>query len=151
LIPHALAPVGHPESDRAACELLLASLDPKSRSRVELITGTYGPGEAKHLIGRMDWFCGARMHSTIAALSSRTPAAATAYSPKFQGVFEACGLGHRVVDLASLEGPVALARLLDGFDRRAEDRERLSRALPRVEQKLADQLDAVADLLQARA
>ncbi len=51
----------------------------------------------KGLIACVDWFCGTRMHATIAGLSSGVPTAAVAYSIKTKGVFESCDQGHRVV------------------------------------------------------
>ena len=96
------------------------------------------------MIGRLDWFCGTRMHSTIAALSSGTPAAAMAYSPKFQGVFGLCDLGHRVVDLTKSDRVQGSELLLSAFDERAADAMRLQRALPRVERLVKAQLDSIA-------
>ena len=46
-----------------------------------------GPVEAKNYISGMDFFMGARMHSTIAAFSSCTPVVPMAYSRKFNGLF----------------------------------------------------------------
>ncbi|MDH4148084.1 MAG: polysaccharide pyruvyl transferase family protein, partial [Acidimicrobiia bacterium] len=69
LVPHVIAPHGHPQSDRAAAEELLASLDRAKAARVIVAPNPVGPAEAKWLIGQMDWFCGTRMHATIAALS----------------------------------------------------------------------------------
>ena len=63
------------------------------------------PGETKWLISQLDWFCGTRMHATIAALSSGVPVSAIAYSAKVQGVFETCGQGDAVADARTLPGP----------------------------------------------
>lgn len=46
-----------------------------------------GPIEAKNYISGMDFFLGARMHSTIAAFSSGVPVVPMAYSRKFNGLF----------------------------------------------------------------
>ena len=46
-----------------------------------------GPIEAKNYIAGMDFFLGARMHSTIAAFSTGVPVVPMAYSRKFNGLF----------------------------------------------------------------
>lgn len=46
-----------------------------------------GPIEAKNYISGMDFFMGARMHSTIAAFSTEVPVIPMAYSRKFNGLF----------------------------------------------------------------
>lgn len=43
--------------------------------------------DAKSYIASMDMFIGARMHATIAALSSKVPVIAFSYSRKFEGLF----------------------------------------------------------------
>ena len=45
------------------------------------------PIAAKNYIAGMDFFMGARMHSTIAAFSSGVPVVPMAYSRKFNGLF----------------------------------------------------------------
>lgn len=47
----------------------------------------FSPIEAKSYISGMDFFMGARMHSTIAAFSSGVPVVPMAYSRKFNGLF----------------------------------------------------------------
>lgn len=46
------------------------------------------PVDAKSYIAGMDFFVGARMHSTIAAFSSEVPVCPVAYSRKFTGLYE---------------------------------------------------------------
>lgn len=48
------------------------------------------PVEAKSFISRLEVFIGARMHATIAALSSGVSVIPIAYSRKFKGLFENC-------------------------------------------------------------
>ncbi len=55
--------------------------------RIVLAEFFKGPIEAKNYISGMDFFMGARMHSTIAAFSSNTPVVPMAYSRKFNGLF----------------------------------------------------------------
>ena len=96
LVPHVLARLDHYESDPRACQDVAAALG--EDERVLVLDRRYNSMEMKWVIGQTDFFCGTRMHSTIAALSSSVPTAAIAYSKKTLGVFEACGQGGCVTD-----------------------------------------------------
>jgi polysaccharide pyruvyl transferase WcaK-like protein len=147
LIPHVHAPTGHHESDLDAARGLLDGLPPGlSRSaaeRVAILTQELDARELKWLIAQTDWFCGARMHSTIAALSSGVATAALAYSLKTRGVFATCAMADAVVDLRVSTGPEALARLLQQWDRRQSDAAALARHLPGVRKAASRQLDEI--------
>lgn len=144
LIPHALSPIGHSESDRDACKRLSEDLGGGASERLEVLSGDYRVSEIKELLGRLDWFCGTRMHSTIGALSSGTPAAALAYSPKFRGVFEQCAMGHRVVSLSEVDRATGADLVLRAFDERLADQAALDAALERIRIQLDAQFDAIA-------
>ncbi|GMU81572.1 MAG: hypothetical protein AMXMBFR47_14430 [Planctomycetota bacterium] len=104
LIPHVVTPPGHYESDPGANDAVLAALRGDTSVRAAAATRLAAAPpltdcrEAKWLISRCDWFCGTRMHATIAGLSSGVPTAAVAYSDKTRGVFETAGAGGCVVD-----------------------------------------------------
>lgn len=147
LVPHVLQPAGHFESDIGAAAELLATLTPEMTDRVALIDGAYGPSEAKRLIGSMDWFLGARMHSTIAALSSRVPTLGAAYSGKFKGVFEVCGQGTSVADLRSLATEEAIETAMASFGARDQIRADLKQTIPSVLQSAEDQLDEICEVI----
>ncbi len=112
-----------------------------------------GIGEAqavKWVIAQCDAFCGTRMHSTIAALSTNTPAVALAYSPKTKGVFDTCGQGDRVVDLrfdGSREVEGAVLRLW--ADRRQVGSELLA-AMPSIRAQAVEPFAQLATLIQER-
>jgi len=147
LIPHVHAPEGHYESDldasRALLEGLPSSVARSAAERVAVVSQALDARELKWLIARTDWFCGARMHSTIAALSSGVAAAALAYSLKTRGVFATCGMAEAVVDLRETAGPEALARLQQLWGRRQSDAAALARQLPGVREAAARQLDEI--------
>ena len=151
LIPHVHAPRGHLESDIEACESLLKELSRstagRAAARVDLVTRQYDATELKWLISQTDWFCGARMHATIAALSSGVPACAMAYSVKTRGVFDTCGLGDAVVDLRSLEMDEAVDRVLGIWHRRHALAATLRQAVPHVVRRAGEQLDEIVDTL----
>jgi colanic acid/amylovoran biosynthesis protein len=142
LINHVLAPTGTTEADRVASADLLASVRSNDRHRVLVVSDPPGPGEAKWCIAQCDWFIGARMHATIAALSSGVPAAAIAYSHKAAGVFATCGLEADVAD-ARDDVHRAMATIWDSFERRNERRVILHSRLPQVGEQASSQMSAI--------
>jgi polysaccharide pyruvyl transferase WcaK-like protein len=131
LMPHVRG-ASPQESDLHACRELRSVLEGGDRERVLVAPTGLSPGEAKWLIGRFDWFCGTRMHSTIAALSSGVPAAAVAYSLKTRGVFATCGQADSVADGRHQDDDEALHTLWASFEDRAQRRETLAARLPDV-------------------
>jgi len=70
------------EDDLSAC------LDVKKEFPTCILANCFStPMEAKSYISGLDFFIGARMHSTIAAISSGIPVVPMAYSRKFSGLF----------------------------------------------------------------
>lgn len=55
-------------------------------SRIVLLPPSYSAAEYKWVISQLVVFCGARMHATIAALSSFVPTLSLGYSIKYQGL-----------------------------------------------------------------
>jgi polysaccharide pyruvyl transferase WcaK-like protein len=152
LIPHVHAPRGHYESDLDAALTLLDGLPPRLASaaadRVTVVQQKLEAHELKWLIGQTDWFCGTRMHSTIAALSSGVPTAALAYSLKTRGVFATCQLADAVVDLRDSTVSAALDRLQHMWRDRRSTVETLAGRLPRVKALASRQLDEIVACAQ---
>lgn len=69
------------------------------------------PIEAKNFISSLDIFIGARMHATIAAISSGVVTIPTAYSRKFKGVFDELGYQY-IIDLQTLNEREALEKTI---------------------------------------
>lgn len=132
LVPHVRGGAYH-ESDEHACTQLRAELADTAQERACVAPTNLSPGEVKWLISHFDWFCGTRMHSTIAALSSGVPAAAVAYSPKTRGVFATCGQEAAVADGRSLDDDTALTTLRRSFAERDAHRRSLAERLPAVQ------------------
>lgn len=150
LVPHVLAPPGNFESDIEACRSSLASLGGRFAGRV-LVAPELNASEAKWLISRMDWFCGTRMHSTIAALSSGVPCSALAYSLKTHGVFETCGQGAHVAELRTLEAPEAIETVWRSWEARHDAKLSLAASLPRVLERADAQMDEVMAMCRTLA
>lgn len=84
LIPHVVHDYYHIENDYAVCQKLEEEY---STGKIILSPFFLTPIQAKNYISGMDFFLGARMHSTIAAFSSGVPVFPMAYSRKFNGLF----------------------------------------------------------------
>lgn len=83
------------------------------------------PIEAKSYISRLDFFMGARMHSTIAAFSTGVPVVPMAYSRKFSGLFkDTLGYNH-VVDLKKMNNNECLASIKEHYQNRMIIREKI--------------------------
>jgi polysaccharide pyruvyl transferase WcaK-like protein len=141
LVPHVVVPDGAVESDVTASRSLAAEAG--APERVVVASVLRSPGETKWLISQLDWFCGTRMHATIAALSSGVPVSAVAYSGKVQGVFETCDQGDAVADARSLDAPDVVDVVWRSFTGRREAAARLAPASAAVRARAAEQMDAI--------
>ncbi len=150
-VPHVHTPVGHYESDLDASlgilETLPDNLKTTANERITLLREPYDATELKWIIGRTEWFCGTRMHSTIAALSSGVAACALAYSLKTRGVFASCGLADAAVDLRHLAAEDAIEHVLWTWQHRQALRATLATELPRVKADCERQFDDIAGIL----
>ena len=149
MVPHVHAPQGHYESDLEASLTLLNCLPEnyarQVRERVAIVAEPLDACQLKWLIAQCDWFCGTRMHATIAAVSSGVPTAALAYSLKTRGVFKTCEAEESVVDLRESGEDATLEQLLHLWRCRGEAAAVLTRTLPRVRAVATHQLDEIVD------
>jgi polysaccharide pyruvyl transferase WcaK-like protein len=138
-----MSPPGSFESDVEACTKLLAALPTELGSRMRITSTELDEREVKWLISKLDWFCGTRMHSTIAALSSRVPTVAVAYSDKTRGVFETCAVDDQVIDPRQLQTRDVIERLNACWERRDETASVLSSSIERVKERATEQLTEI--------
>lgn len=143
LIPHVMAPRGNRESDDAACEDLAAKLAKEYGERVAVGPTNVNAAEAKGVIARCAWFCGTRMHSTIAGLSTGVPTATIAYSGKAIGVFESIGQGAHVADARTLSTDDAVRQVIGSFERRDETRAHLAGEWAPFRERVTAQMDHI--------
>lgn len=137
LVPHVRRGA---ESDDLASARLADRLGHEDRV---MVLPQLGACETKDVISTLDWFTGARMHATIAALSTCTPVAAVAYSAKFAGVFAGCGVPDRALDGRRLSTGELLDGLLASWEERHADRQRLRAAVPSVVAAAGEQFDHI--------
>lgn len=73
------------------------------------------PIQAKSYISNMDFFVGARMHSTIAAFSSGVPTVPFSYSRKFEGMYNSFGYTY-LIDAKKMDTSEALEKTIYYFE-----------------------------------
>lgn len=144
-VPHVHDPDGVGESDVAAIARVRERLTPAERDRAMVLPPHLDAAEIKWVVARLDWFVGSRMHATIAALSTCTPAAAYAYSDKTLGVFETCGAGSQVVDARRSHGVEAVEAILASFHDRQSIRAQLTARVPTTVEQSRDQLSSMLE------
>lgn len=149
LVPHVTASPQSRESDPEACRRVFQALRPELRSRVAIAPTNLDECEVKWLISKTGWFCGTRMHSTIAALSSKVPTASVAYSDKTRGVFESCGVEDQVIDPRLLGTSEVVERLIESFERREQTKALLSTTIDQVKARATEQLRCIIEELNA--
>ena len=144
LIPHVIHnnPI---EDDYAVCERICsehpgAILAPRFSS----------PIDAKSYISSMDFFTGARMHSTIAAISSGVPVAPVAYSRKVNGLYGTLEYPY-YIDAKSIDSEEEALRLtLDYYSRRNELKLReCERSKPIYEERIGLYSDHLKKIVEA--
>lgn len=144
LVPHVVTDSSNVESDIVACRDVAKVFHGKYDGRLAVLPALYDPRQIKWVISNCDWFCGTRMHATIAALSTGVPTAAVAYSLKTAGVFESCGQGRHVIDPRELPTKETVDQLWNSWLSRHDARESLSVELPAVLDQANRQMDLIA-------
>ncbi|MCP4836895.1 MAG: hypothetical protein GY895_19255 [Phycisphaera sp.] len=148
LVPHVMAPPPSKESDVYACENVMERLGDRASGRVRITPTEFGANEVKWIISKCDWFCGTRMHATIAGLSTCTPTSTVSYSDKALGVFETCGQGREVFDPRKMDTETVIAAMIDSYKRRSEIRESLEANIPGVKAIAEKQMDDICEVIR---
>jgi polysaccharide pyruvyl transferase WcaK-like protein len=95
------------------------------QQRLVLAPFFLSPVDAKDYISGMDFFMGARMHSTIAAFSSGVSVVPMAYSRKFNGLFIDTLNYNHLVDLKTDAEVDIMAKIKDAFANRSQLKEEI--------------------------
>ncbi len=147
LIPHVMAEVGNYESDYEASLQVQKELDGEHRARLDITLQTLSENEVKGVISQCDWFCGTRMHATIASLSTQVPTSSIVYSDKAAGVFQCCGQEGQIIDPRKEDFDTALQKLKESFLSRTKIKESLGKNIPPVIENVENQYREIANLL----
>lgn len=116
LIPHVVGSERHVENDYAVSFDLQKEFNNQNLILSPLFLS---PVDAKDYISGMDFFMGARMHSTIAAFSSGVPVIPMAYSRKFNGLFIDTLSYNHMADLKTDTSNEVLDKIKDAFANRS--------------------------------
>lgn len=119
LVPHVVGVERHIENDYAVSYDLWKEY---ANANLLLAPMFLDPIIAKGYISGLDFFMGARMHSTIAAFSTGVPVVPMAYSRKFNGLFVDTLSYNDMVDMKCMDEAEALALIKDCFARRDKER-----------------------------
>ncbi|UCD49813.1 MAG: polysaccharide pyruvyl transferase family protein [Phycisphaerales bacterium] len=132
LIPHVVGGLGN-DDHRFLEAVLTRPID--KRDRIALIGPTFNAPQTKWIVSRMAVFAGARMHSTIAALSSCVPTLSFSYSMKSKGVNQDV-YGHTDYCLMTdqLTPDVVVQRIAALLQDHSAVRAQLQRQIPVVKQ-----------------
>ena len=103
LVPHSFSEkriTSFVEDDYEACIEVKSIIENEIlNAKIDLIPRNTNSSEIKHIISKTDFFIGSRMHSCIAAVSSKVPTISLSYSRKFKGLFSYLGYGSFVINL----------------------------------------------------
>ena len=147
LIPHVLTDPATPESDIRACRAFHAQLPAEAQERVAVVEGLHDARELKWLIAQLAWFCGTRLHATIAGLSSGVPTATLAYSLKAEGIFADFASVDHCADMRQLDEDAAVAALITSLNSRDDHRSVLAAATATMLGRWADQAASIQKLI----
>lgn len=87
LVPHVFAPFEFESYDDLQFHVrIYEGIDDNLKHRIGMVSEDIGARPTKHLISQLDYYAGARMHSTIAAFSMKVPTISLAYSMKAEGL-----------------------------------------------------------------
>jgi len=68
------------------------------------------------------------------------PTTGLAYSLKYRGVFESCGLGDTMADMRELDGDGVMRRVWQSWEERAAAKRTLAERIPSVRARALDEL-----------
>ena len=129
LIPHVVLQERNIENDYEVSYDLW-----RKYSSPNLIIAPYplDPVEVKSYISGLDFFMGARMHSTIAAFSSGVPVVPMAYSRKFNGLFEKTLSYSYIVDMKKTDIRENLVKIKEIYIKRNKVKQEILKAMEEV-------------------
>lgn len=147
LTPHVHAPLNHYESDLRASLELKKNIIEEYQNRVKVLDANYNQRQVKSMISKMSWFCGTRMHATIASLSSCVPTVNMAYSGKALGVFGAAESADSVLDARHLANEDMLKMLYEHWVQRSNIAEQLTDKVKTVKARAKSQMQEISSVI----
>lgn len=115
LVPHVIENREGVDDDYSVCKILK-----EKYPLCELPNKFTTASEAKSYISAMNLFTGARMHSTIGAISSGVPVIPVAYSRKFNGLYDTLGYPYYIDAKADITIETAIVMFCNYMENIAE-------------------------------
>lgn len=131
LVPHVLAAGGNVEDDASACRAVASEFP-----QVVVAPSFKDAVAVKSYIASLDFFTGARMHSTIAAASSGVPVVPIGYSKKTNGLYDTLDYPYYIDARADWTTGQAVQQIVDWIEDRESVHARLNRAREVFEERL---------------
>ena len=86
------------DKDIESSWIIYKKIDDKYKNRIYIMSNNYKSANIKYLYGKMDYFIGTRLHSTIFAIGESVPSICISYhGTKAEGIFDNMGLSEFVV------------------------------------------------------
>ncbi|MCK0067843.1 polysaccharide pyruvyl transferase family protein [Kordiimonas laminariae] len=143
LVPH-VRPSGGSECDLVASRAFKLAIPSEYRNRIQIEKNANSPELLKGTISNTCWFTGARMHATIAALSTGVPVCNMAYSMKARGVFASCGQQEQVFDLRKNSTDQMVSALFASFNQRQKTKAELAFSLSNAKRVWVQQMNDIS-------
>lgn len=137
IVPHVLSPHFPGDDDGTASRQLKAEYP-----ELVLAPDFSSPSQAKSYISSLDLLLGARMHATVAAVSSDTAVLPLAYSRKFNGLYGSLNYPH-LVDMVNGDEKTALATVDHVLDNLATVASDAAQAKALAQSKLSSYIEYV--------
>lgn len=126
LIPHVVHEQNTLDNDYPLCAEIKKTY---RTNKIKLSPFFMTPIEAKNYISNLDFFIGARLHSTIAAFSSGVPVVPCAYSRKFTGLYIDSLSYNHVADLMQKTNDEVFFEIVSSYKKRSELKEEIVKTI----------------------
>lgn len=147
IVPHVVLQNSNVENDY---EVSFDLVNTYNKDKIILAPFFLTPIIAKNYISGLDFFIGARMHTTIAAFSSGVPVFPLAYSRKFNGLFKDTLNYNCMADMVNEKQEEILSQIKKAFTNRKElgdiIKERMNSVVKEREKLLIAKLTEVLEL-----
>ena len=104
-------------------------------------------GEMKGIIARCELFVGSRMHANIAALSSKIPTIAIAYSHKTPGIMAMLDQQEAVVDIENVTNDELFEKIINAWKEKRERAEKLETVVRKLEESALTNIEMIGSIV----
>lgn len=150
-VPHVTIPPW--SDDRIISHKIVALM--KNKQSCKVITGIYTGDQLKGIIKKCNFFIGARMHATLAALSQSVPTLTMTYNHKTIGINgimlkqDAYMIDLREIEISSL-GESLMGKFVALYNDKPSILDRLSKTLPTVQRLASVNIDKIIHVIKSK-